>query len=694
MALSYPNRDMKKERIDWWMRQIRWAKDYYAPYHAASKILRNQYNMDPATLQEAMLEQTKLGADPGIRIKANVVFGWIDQSISNIAAHDPKFKVRPFNREGVGSEAIVGRISDYWYRETSQLMHDRRTLLDSFLNPFGVSKIGWHFDMDAQVERLVNFDPEEVIDNPEQENISLMSGNPTRVLPDQNHDSHISFHQFMLQDPNVAPQAAALIEDHIKEHIRLMERGDPARDTSQKWEAPFGERWEPEMFLLDPMAKNGLSDARWIAFEWLRPLDDVKADPSLEHTSDIEPKERAKNAPSLNRREIIDDFAMVKGYEIWARDFNTTETTKKDLYLNIVEDHDKLLSDREEWPFDTIEDYPAEVLSFHQGVDTWFNKPSLVLAGGDSIQTVIHEMLNANLSVARKQKNLFLFDPEYVSEDELTDLLNQPDMSAFPVDNLAESNGKVVIPLDFGNVNPDKGELIRIAESFFDRAAGTPQPGRSPDSDSATEANIIDRRVSAREDTRAELFSQFQIRKANKFWQLTTEFRPDRVFIIDPKAELYVNVDAAVAKGQYRFEIDVTSASAAQAVERKQWLDLFNLLAGSMETFSLIYDSPPNLARVLELLLVRGYGIQDPDTIIPFLEEARTSGPSFSAKEAAAQVTGQGAENNLEAALLGAAGNQKQQAGPLSEGGFKAPAQSGSGELAASQKSYTTEQNQ
>jgi len=677
MALSYPNRDQVTERIDYWQRQIDWAKGFFEPYHTASQALINQYNMDPVSLRERLLESQKGGsADPAIRIKANIVFGWIDQSISNIAAHDPKFRVKPFNREGVGSETVVARISDYWYRETNQLDVDRRVLLDAFLNPFGVVKIGWHTDLDAVAEQIANFDPDQVFDDPEVENSFLRVGQTTKVLPDQDHENHIQFHQILLQTPDLSREVGVILDDHIKEHQRFDDRGDPDRDTSQKWEAPFGERWEPRMFLVDPLAKNGLRDARWIAFEWVRPLDEVKSDQTLSNTVDIEPQERAENAPERNRKNILDDFAMVRGYEIWARNFPTSETVRKNLYMNFAVGHDKFLRDDDEWPFDTIEDYPAEVLAFHQGMTTWFNKPSLVMAGGDSVQSLIHEMLDSSLSIARKQKNLFLFDPEFVSEDELTDLLNQPDMSAFPVDGLAESNGRVVIPIDFGDVNPDKGELIRVAESFFDRAAGTPQPGRSPDPDSATEANIIDRRVSAREDTRAELFAGFQIRKASKFWQLTTEFQPDRLFIIDPKAEEYVNVDDAVAKGQYRFEIDVTSATAAQAVERKQWLDLFNLLSGNMETFSLIYKQPPNLARVLELLLVRGYQIQDPDTIIPFLEESRELGAQFGPEQAAAQVMGQGAEMNPEAALLAAAGSAVPQKGALDKGVLAAPAPS------------------
>ena len=116
MPVSYPNNN--DGRLEWWKRRIQHATDFYRPFFEASQVLLDQYNMQAATERERDLEDLALSSDPATRIKTNLIYGWIDQSVSNIAAHDPKFNVTPFNKEGIGQERFVSKISDYWYRET------------------------------------------------------------------------------------------------------------------------------------------------------------------------------------------------------------------------------------------------------------------------------------------------------------------------------------------------------------------------------------------------------------------------------------------------------------------------------------------------------------------------------------------------------------------------------------------------
>ena len=662
MSLSYPGRNRAEDRIAYWNRQIEYATRLYKPYFDAASILIKQYNMDASSLRESMKEaEVSKSVDPEHRVKANIVYGWIAQSVANIAAHDPKFRVLPFNKEGVGAETSVARISDYWYRETGQLEQDRRVLLDAFLSPFGAAKVGWTTDVDGLVDRMVNFDPQNVIDDPGTENGFLQSGQPTRVMPDQLHDQHIEVHTSLLQSPDLPRTIQILLEDHIEEHNRQFNRGDPDRNTSIKWEAPFGQRWEPGSVLIDPMAQNGITDARWVAFKYKKPIDEIVMDQTLRNTENLEPTERIDGAPESKNAELKDDFGLVVGWEIWARNFPVDIGQRRNLLLNIVPNHKQLLRDDEEWPYETIEDYPVEILNFERGIQTWFNHAPLTMAGADSIQSLAHEMLDAFANTARKQKNLFLYDPDLIEEDEIESVLHAPDLTAFPVEGLADSGGRAVMPIQFGQGQTEKNNLLDMVIGLLDRTAGTPQPGRMPDPDSATEANIIDRRVSAREDERADLFNKFQVRKANKFWNLTTEFRPERLFLIDPRAENFIQVDEEIAKGQYGFEIDITSSSTAMMLERKQWLDLLNLLSGQVQVFQMIYQQVPNLARVAELLLTRGYQIQDPETILPMLEKALEQ-DAILPEEAIAQLSGQ--QITPETAAAAQAVNKGREQGP------------------------------
>ena len=621
MPVSYPKDNDGK--LEWWRRRLQHATDYYRPFFEASQILLDQYNMQAATERERDMEDMALSSDPATRIKTNIIYGWIDQSVSNIAAHDPKFNVTPFNKEGIGQERFVAKISDYWYRETGQLAQDKRTLLDAFLCPWGVSKLGYTIDFEEMTITNPLINPGKVIDDPVAESMFLSSGELTTVDTMQNHEEHIGIHLQAIQQPDTTPQGQEFLEAHIQDHQRLLDKDNAGNHSSIKWEAPYGRRWSPGDFLIDPFATDGIHDARWIAFRYVRHIDEMMVDDSLENTSGLEPNDelRMGNAPEASNIYEVDDFGMVEGYEVYANNMVIGQSQRSNLFINFSPQHNKFFRYSEEWPFRHIDGFPVEMLNFNNSVTTWFNKPPLLLAGGDALQSLVNEILDSYLSVIRKQKNLFLYDPRYVSDTEINDILQADDMEAFEVEGLVESQGRAVQPVQFGDVQNDKGALLNMVQTMFDRSAGTPQPVALPQSDSATEANIMDKRNSAREDERAQAFKQFQIRKATKFWQLTTEFKPDRVFLIDPNAREFISITEDMAKGEYDFEIDITSGSKAVALERKQYLDLINLMGGLTEKIQQIYGEPPNIGELIKLLLVRGYEIHDPERILPFLDK-------------------------------------------------------------------------
>ena len=242
------------------------------------------------------------------------------------------------------------------------------------------------------------------------------------------------------------------------------------------------------------------------------------------------------------------------------------------------------------------------------------------MGGAGSMQSMINEILDSYISVIRKQKNLFLYDPMYIREEEIDAILEAEDMEAFEVEGLVQAQGRAVQAIQFGDIPPEKGDILRLVQSMFDRANGTPQPISLPRTDSATEANIHDRRTTAREDERAQKFAQYQVRVARKFWQMTTEFRPERLFLIDPKAVEEVKITEEMSSGEYAFEIDVSSASTALAVERKQHLDLISLMQNLNQLLMQQNNGVgPNIGELVKDLLIRGYRIPDPERILPFL---------------------------------------------------------------------------
>ena len=111
-----------------------------------------------------------------------------------------------------------------------------------------------------------------------------------------------------------------------------------------------------------------------------------------------------------------------------------------------------------------------------------------------------------------------------------------------------------------------------------------------------------------------------QIETAEKFWKLHQQFLPERDFLIDPRINKWATVSEEIARGQYRFRFDISPSKQSRAVESKNWMDLYNLLVGSIPAYLNLGLQPPNIVKALELLLRRGFDIRDPETLLPASE--------------------------------------------------------------------------
>ena len=612
------------QKIAYWTRQLDYSHAQLKPVFDAADVLIRQYENEPSSSRERHQEDQQGLESHLSRVKANLVFGWIEQSIANLLERNPTFKITPQSPEAAEGGPVVSAVSNYWYQETNQLRQDERVLLDAFLCPYGVKKLGWTADFDERISNILDEDEGESLfdfeDDIESENLFLATGAPTRVAVEHDHISHIEGHVRALQDPNLDEAGENTLRAHIDRHEKLRNRPEPDRNTDIQWEAPFGIRWNPADFLIDPLAQDGLNDAQWIAFRSRRRVEDIKANPNYENTSGLEPSSRPPGAPTQDPTMEEDDFGLVTLYEIWARDFPTSNGKRENLLIVMAEGHDKLLRHDTEWPYSNIENFPAELLVFQHSIEKWFTRPTLVMAGGDNIQALANEILDSFLNVVRKSKNSILYDPDLVQASEIDQILQAPDMAAFPVRGLAEAQGRAVQPIDFGRISGEKGELLTLIQQLFDRAAGTPQPV-ARGVDTATEASIAERRTSAREARRGGLLAEFQVNTARKFWKMTTQFRPERLFMIHPQAPEWSAVSDEVVKGDYRFRIDISSQQSNLALERKNQMDLLNLFVGITPIFQQIYGAPPNIAKLAERLLTRGYGEQVPEEILPMLAQ-------------------------------------------------------------------------
>ena len=624
------------ERVKYWTGQIDYARRRMEPMFRASEVLINQFYGDPSSERERnQLESTEeehLG-----RTKAGIVYGWIDQTVANAVDRNPVFQLSPETDEAAqkidpqnpSSPTLAygaSRIVNYRYRETNQLRVDERVFTDAFLCPYGVAKLGYTVDFDKRFQDfLQGEDVELVLDDPEDENLFLGVGTETRVTEFQDHRLHLASHLEYQQGGTLMASAdsegmiSELLDQHCRIHRAFLKRKQPSQNTNVRFEAPFAVRWLPDMFLTDAFSQEGVQDARWIAFGWELPIDEVQSDPNYQHTKGLKPV-RWKAAPE-KFGDWSDGFDVVRGWEIWAKNFPVGRGNFQDLILTIAEDHDEFLNYHEEWPYTNLDDYPAEALVFQPGLRQWFYKSPLLMGGADSTQGLVNEILDSYLNIVRKTKNIWLVDPQSgITTTMMQDILSAPDGSVVEIPGLSEAGGKSVVPLPFLQEPPDRTQLLSIVQQMFDRSMGTPQPVQL--SGTATESSIYEKRNTSRENRRSGLLSEFQVRKARKMWQLDTQYQPSRLFLLDKYAQTFVKMSPEMSRGEYSFSMDVTSHATAVSVERSQWMDLLNLFAWLTPVMIQTFGMPPNLPELARRLLVRGFNDRAVEEILPMLQQA------------------------------------------------------------------------
>ena len=616
LGQHYPGDD--EGRIAFWRAQIAQAQAWLDPYMKASRRIIKLYNNIPHGLRQKDLED--VGPEDVERMKGSMVFAWVDSQKAALMERNPEFRVTPESAASVGGEDMVRRQINYWYDVTGQFEQDDAIALDAFLSPWGIKKLGWNAVIEQQGDLFLTDASTIIVDDPQEENLAMLALNITRPTVWQDHERHLESHIALLETPGLDSEVEEIVQSNIDHHKALMDMEQPAVDTRIQWEAPFGSRWQPDDFVMDPFTQSNTKDAKWIAFRIRAPLYWWKRQPTFENTDRIEPNAQLSlgDGPRMARMQsdVFGDYAMVEGWEIWARDFPIGPNKNRNLMIVIADGSDGLQRHDEEWPYRYINDYPVSMVKFQDNVKTFINKPTLSLAGADNIHLLVSEFFDSMLYTMRKSKNLHLYDSDLMNPDQMDEVMNAADGGYYGVPGLKDMDGTPIQAVPFLSIENDRQQYLSSIMQFFDRVAGTAEPQRAISTETATEANIIERRSRAREESRIRRFESMQIETMEKFWQMHQQFMPEREILIDPRQKTFGTVSEEVARGQYRFAIDVGSQQQNKAVERKNLLDLYNLMVGSIPAFMNLGMPPPNIVIILEKLL-SSYDIKNIEEILP-----------------------------------------------------------------------------
>lgn len=421
--------------------------------------------------------------------------------------------------------------------------------------------------------------------------------------------------------------------------------------------SPFVKRISPMDVIVDSSAKDShLEDAEWMAFRWVKRLEDVKKSKKYKNTATLKANHVVKTdfnssestSTSMNIQGDAEEWSRVEGWDIWDK--------KNNKLITYVSGHDKFLQDRE-WPLD-FDGFPVEVLFFNENPDELFP------VGDVDIYRYSQDELNMVRSmqldhISRISSRKFVakdtaFDDNATEERKLmfggdgTVLFTKGDPTT------------AIVPLKDANVSQDMYLTLNQLKQAIREGQGIAvfEQGVGQKFDTATEPALIAQGVSTRRAERGAILEDFLKRTMRKVAQilqqtmestevpLTTEqfdevrqpaegrlgniknrlakiAGPEESTILSP---WLTDVSKDDIQGEYEYNIDVGSTKPINEQERKKdILELSNLIGNSPQFAGLIKPGEA-LKRIFE-----AYDVRDFEKLLKSPEELQAE------QEAAAQ---------------------------------------------------------
>lgn len=179
-------------------------------------------------------------------------------------------------------------------------------------------------------------------------------------------------------------------------------RGEELLDVDEilKEDSAFVKRRSPCDFRFDVEATDHLlDDGEWIAFKWVKDIEDIKKNPRFSNTRGLKSNFTVKTDYDKSKSMR---YYSGEDHDLWERVLGWTVWNKKlHKRYDIVEEHDKFLSN-EDWPLD-LEGFPCEILYINENPDDALPLPDLDVYI-DS-QDELNKMASLMLSHAKKISN-------------------------------------------------------------------------------------------------------------------------------------------------------------------------------------------------------------------------------------------------------------------------------------------------
>lgn len=438
------------------------------------------------------------------QFSVNTVRGLTSIIVPAVYFRNPKILCHPRRRGDERRAKITEKIINYWFDEIDLKTQAKRCVKDAWMFGVGYMKLGYNPQLDVLLEPI-----RDQVGNP------LSTNEQEPLLTDKHGNVFVQkggkFVQIMDKDGEIPPVGQEVILPN-----EYMRRGQP-----------YAIRWAPWDVLIDPEAQYpDASDAQWVAFRAVLPLEMVKNDLMYKNTSDLV---ATKYSPSLiddgdffeKHRPIDEELERVEVWEIWQREWNN-DLKRLDMYQYVITmEHDSFLMERKS-PY-LAEGFPLSVLVFEEDP-----KAPYGISPMDAVDPQMNtiNLVRSRLATYRdKYQNKYILNTlSGLNKDDAEKLIHGRDEIVTVATELELKN--VMVPLEFPDINPVLFDDYRLAWEEIQRILGVSEYQLTTGgvARQATEASYIQGSFNIRLNEKQDIVGDFVKKIAKYIKQLLFQY--------------------------------------------------------------------------------------------------------------------------------------------------------------------------
>lgn len=483
---------------------------------------------------------------------ANMIFPAVQTQLPSLLFYRPQVKIEPkppYGDDPVSTIAERAKLCEdtiQTFIEDPQVAFDQHTnlaLLDAQFR-FGIVEVGYTADW---------------IDNPH-------AGKP--VLKDKARED----------DPDEPMTDGA---------------GEPVRqaDRIPENEQLFVRRIDPRTWRVSLSGKNVTEENDWVGYYEWHYVEDVKRNKKYKHTATLKASGQEKDAPATSRDLDAEQHrGMVKLWKLW--DLRTKTRCV------LADGHEKYLLEGEAWTY-----LPFAALKFNEIPSEWYPLPPIANWLGP--QDTINEVRESRRIHRKRFYRRYTLRNGAMDDPEIEKLETGGD--GIIVKHNGQPNEQVLQPVLDAALGPDTDKDILEAKEDFQTVSGNVDEQGVGQSDTATQANIVDVRSRIRESASRVEVAKW-LGRICRLMLLTIRDKMQLEFWVKRNADAiaqdpqeimrivgtYQQITAAdLGDGALDVSVDVTSLSPVSEGERgQQWMQMLALITNPAIAMMLAMSEP------------------------------------------------------------------------------------------------------